>query len=329
MHQLKIIIFVLNVFWVGQITHAQKTIGFNDTVEFIKWVNVYPNKDVVKQVEFKKKLGQLIFGKKELELVKPISLIGSDSSMLVVLDQTSGSIIKFNNGEMEIPTFILKQKAFFSSLVSISHFKDEAYLFTDSSEDKVYILDINNKKLKKFNNETILAQPTGIAYSSITQEVWVVETSAHQISVFDKEGNKLRTIGKRGNGDGEFNFPTFIWIDNLGNVYIVDSMNFRVQVFDKDGKVVSVFGEAGDATGYFARPKGVATDSYGNIYIADALFHTIQIFDGDGQFLYQFGSQGQGNGEFWMPSGIFIDDENYIYVADSYNARIQVFKLMK
>ena len=67
----------------------------------------------------------------------------------------------------------------------------------------------------------------------------------------------------------EFNFPTFIWIDNKGIVYLVDTMNYRIQILDKTGNFIFSFGSIGDATGYFARPKGIATDSHGNIYVAD------------------------------------------------------------
>jgi len=84
------------------------------------------------------------------------------------------------------------------------------------------------------------------------------ETGAHRISVLNRKGEIIKRTGSRGNGPGEFNFPTFIWIDKLGNAYVVDSMNFRIQIFNKNGEFVSAFGEIGDATGYFARPKGIA-----------------------------------------------------------------------
>lgn len=312
------------------LSQAQNNPNDKPDKQYVHWVAQYPSQESnIKSGSFKKKINQIIFGKKSFKLVKPISLFAKDSMSLWVLDQGSASIVNFQNQESEIPKFIEKNLKNFTSLVGICSISDHKLLFTDSSLDKIYCIDTEKKELNSLNDNLQLSQPTGIAYSKINNEIWVVETRAHQVSVLNENGDLIKTIGSRGNEPGKFNFPTFIWIDMLGNVYIVDSMNFRVQVFDKDGELVSVFGEIGDATGYFARPKGIATDSFGNVYIADALFHTIQIFDSSGKFLYQFGSQGQDKGQFWMPSGIWIDANDYIYIADSYNSRIQVFKLAK
>ena len=64
---------------------------------------------------------------------------------------------------------------------------------------------------------------------------WIVETGAHRISCFNREGQLISVLGGRGTGPGRFNFPTFIWIDRQGQVYVVDSMNHRIQIFDPEG----------------------------------------------------------------------------------------------
>ena len=213
----------------------------------------------------------------------------------------------------------------FRSLVSAYYIKGRGLLFSDSANDMIYLLD-NKGNLKMFCKQEILLRPTGIAYNKVSQELWVVESGGHRISIFNKDGALLRRVGERGTGPGQFNFPTHIDIDKDGKAYIVDAMNFRVQILSSEGNYLSSFGEQGDASGKFARPKGIAVDREGNIYVADALFNTIQIFNKEGAFLYYFGSKGSKNGEFIMPSGLEIDDIGYIYVSDSYNNRIQVFK---
>jgi DNA-binding beta-propeller fold protein YncE len=226
----------------------------------------------------------------------------------------------------DIPHIRGKQFVRFPSLVGICFFPGNKMLFTDSYLNKIFVYNPDKKEIRTLNDSIILDQPTGIAYSEINHEIWVVETRAHYISVLDDKGRRKRTIGKRGVEPGEFNYPTSIWIDKTGKAYVIDALNFRVQIFSKDGDLISFFGENGDGGGNLARPKGIATDSYGNIYIVDALFNTVQIFDISGNFLHAFGSQGKDQGEFWMPSGIYVDDSNYIYVADSYNSRVQVFQ---
>ena len=296
----------------------------------VQWVNQFPSLDKNKKNAKKGWFTRLIFGNKNNpELIKPIAIYALSPNEFTILDQGSATIFQVKNYQKKIPKVLRKHKFNFSSLVSFCKFSNNEILFTDSRSNKIFKLNEEQNKLDVFNNNLQLQQPTGIAYSTITNEIWIVETADHRISVLNEQGQLLKTIGKRGSAQGEFNFPTSICFDKFGNAYVIDAMNFRIQVFNKAGEVISVFGEPGNATGYFARPKGIATDSHGNIYITDALYHTVQIFDIKGNFLYQFGQQGRNKGQFWMPSGIYVDDNDYIYVADSYNARIQIFLLLE
>ena len=294
----------------------------------IQWIGQYPDVKNDKNDGFKSKLGDIVFGKKANLIIKPITVIASDPEHFWILDQGNGMLVEkeFNKGK--IPNQFSRRDEPFSSLVGLCFLSNDELLFTDSRENQIFKFTQGNKNLEILNDTLKLQQPTGIAYSTLTGEICVLETGAHRVSVLSEQGELIRRFGKRGNTPGNFNFPTHIWIDSSGKIYIVDAMNFRIQIFNSKGEFLLEFGEAGDATGYLARPKGIATDSMGNIYIADALFHTVQIFDKEGKFLYYFGSQGAEKGQFWMPSGIFIDSNNYIYVADSYNARVQVFKLV-
>lgn len=170
-----------------------------------------------------------------------------------------------------------------------------------------------------------LRQPTGLAFDPQAGRLYVVDTAEHRIDVFDRGGARVASFGRRGEGAGEFNYPSLMWRAPDGRLYVTDSLNFRVQIFDPEGVFVGSFGQAGDGSGDTPRPKGVATDAHGHVYVADALFNTVQIFDGSGRFLLSLGAHGQGAGEFWLPAGVFIDGER-IYVADSYNARVQVLR---
>ncbi len=272
------------------------------------------------------KLGQFIFGKTDLKLLRPISAITMNNGSLCILDQGKSALVFAENNLGNITQFKRTEAYPFISLVGLCQSNSGGIYFTDSKLGKVFYSNRQKKQPYALNETCPLNRPTGIAFLDQKNELWVVETNAHRISIFTMRGTLIKTIGQRGVATGEFNFPTFIWIDEAGMVYVVDSMNFRVQVFNGDGEVVSIFGENGDATGYFARPKGIATDSQGNIYVVDALFNTVQIFDKEGDFLFNFGEQGHGQGQFWLPVGIYIDPEDRIYVVDSYNARIQIFR---
>ena len=182
------------------------------------------------------------------------------------------------------------------------------------------------KRAKPLTLATTLRQPTGVVFDPIGQQLFVVDTAAHQVVAIGLDGQERARFGRRGDGNGEFNFPTLIGRDHDGRLYVTDSLNFRIQLFDAQGRFISRFGRLGNATGDLSRPKGVATDRFGHVYVIDSMFHVLQIFDRNGVFLLDIGGQGQAAGEFWLPTGLYVGDNDTIYIADSHNQRVQVMR---
>jgi DNA-binding beta-propeller fold protein YncE len=203
-------------------------------------------------------------------------------------------------------------------------FAGERLWIADSGLNRVFILDRRFKLLHTIDD---LKRPTGLAYDPDRQRIYVADTLAHDVKVFDQAGKQLTTIGGRGEGDGRFNYPSHLVFAN-GHLLVNDTMNSRIQVFDSAGRYLDTFGKSGTGSGYFARTKGVAVDSEGHIYIADALSNQVQIFDQEGKFLLGFGSAGDGPGQFSMPAGLAIWND-MIYVADSLNHRVQIFRYLR
>ncbi|MDF1575194.1 MAG: 6-bladed beta-propeller [Bacteroidales bacterium] len=293
----------------------------------VKWIGEYPGERGEKRTSFGDRLSRIVFGQKPQDLMKPFNVVAVDQEQFWILDQGAGGVFQVAGGQGAWIRPLRRAELEYPSLVGICRMPGGDLLLTDSRLNRV--LRISEGQLMIFGDSIPLDQPTGIACNRSNGEVWVVETGEHQLTRISSEGKLIEKIGGRGTGPGQYNFPTFLWIDQEGRIYVVDSMNDRIQILNQEGACLGSFGESGDATGYMARPKGIATDSKGNIYVADALFHAVQIFDSQGQFLYSFGSQGQGPGEFWMPAGLYIDEKDHIFVADTYNARVQVFQLEK
>ena len=88
--------------------------------------------------------------------------------------------------------------------------------------------------------------------------------------------------GTAGSGDGEFNGPSGIAIDQQDVLYIVDSRNHRVQKFTKDGEFLATWGSLGSAEGQFNAPWGITIDQQGDVYVADHKNHRVQKFTPDG-----------------------------------------------
>ena len=295
------------------------------TAPEIRWVGQYPaDRYTAAEKGFFRKMANLLAGKQPPGLVNPMAVQAHDSTRFWVLDRKTNALIAVKKGKGEKVKMKPPDGAF-ATLIDFCLAPGRGIWMTDASQGVLYFLPAGSKRLRTI--ATDLQQPTGLVWLPRQQALWLVETGAHRLVMFNGRGDTLKTIGGRGNGPGQFNYPTHIWADRNGMVYVTDAMNFRIQIFSSAGVYLGQFGEAGDASGYFARPKGVATDSHGNIYVVDGLFHNVQVFDRQGQLLYHFGRQGREAGEFWLPTGIYIDDNDYIYIADSFNARVQIFKL--
>jgi DNA-binding beta-propeller fold protein YncE len=285
--------------------------------------------DLKREVSFTESFGQLIFGAKDVGvLASPRGLALDDQQRLFIAD-SSGSVVHM----MDLETRKYQQ---FSQLageerllspIGLAIVENDIYV-SDSILGKICVFSRQGDYKFSFGSD-ILQRPAGIAYSYPQEKLYVADTKRHIINVFDRQGDYLTEFGSRGTGRGQFNFPTYLWVDKEGKLYISDTLNYRVQVLTPDGEVLLILGRHGNRPGYFAHPCGVAADSFGNIYVGDKQFENIQIFNSQGQILMAVGGEGHGPGQFWLPAAIFIDDNNRIFVADSFNKRIQVFQLLE
>jgi sugar lactone lactonase YvrE len=175
-----------------------------------------------------------------------------------------------------------------------------------------------------FGSKDTLERPTAVAVDSARGLLYVCDTGGHRVQVYDLAGAKLiRTIGKRGNGPGELNYPEGVTVGKDGRVYVVDALNFRYQVFDADGKFLATHGQIGQEPGAFARPKGIALDSDGHVYVSDAAFCNVQVFDDQGRLLIWIGGPGAAPGQFQLTEGVFVDAADRVFVVDQMNKRVQ------
>ena len=177
-------------------------------------------------------------------------------------------------------------------------------------------------------------RPLGIAVDAERGLLWVSDASSpsgqgHAVHGHALDGGEHRlTVGRRGHGEGELFFPTFLALAPGGGLYVSDTMNARVVEFSKDGAFVRQFGERGDRFGQFDKPKGVALDAFGNVYVVDGFFAAVQIFNPEAKLLLFFGGPGDSPGFLANPAGIAIDARNRIYVANGLNFRVDVYELV-
>ena len=153
-------------------------------------------------------------------------------------------------------------------------------------------------------------------------EVVVTEYRACRVSVFSASGEKLRSFGSRGSGQGQFMAPDGVTVDGEGNILIVDNGNHRIQKFTSEGQFLTAVGTKGSGYLQFNYPKGI-TFNNNKLYVADNC--CVQILKSDLTFSSTFGRLGTGKGQFIAAWDVACDRTGKVYVADHCNSYVQVF----
>lgn len=270
---------------------------------------------------------EFLRGAEDEQMRKPMAIAVTPAGRMVVADPAAKCLHVFDWQEGEYRRLQFAGDEALEFPIAVTTDAAESIYVVDSTRRRVFVLDFEGTLLRQYGEDDALQRPTAVVLDAARGRVYVLDTPAHDIKVFERDSGKLlQRFGERGTEPGQFNYPSHLGIDGSGRLYVTDALNGRIQVLDAQGEFLAQVGQHGDGSGDFSAPKGVAVDSSGHIYVADAAFDNVQVFDTEGRLLLFFGSSGQEPGQFWMPAGLVIDSSDRIYVADTYNKRIQVFQ---
>jgi DNA-binding beta-propeller fold protein YncE len=263
-----------------------------------------------------------------LVLQRPSMLIGDDNGRLFVSDASRQAVFVFDEKAGELRVWERADGLVnFVGPSGLALAPDGGLFVADAELGFVVRLDAQGEP-RAVIGRGVLTRPTGLAHDPRTGGLFVADTYAHNIKVFDSAGALVRTIGGRGEGDGEFNFPTHLVLAQ-GELYVTDTLNSRVQVFSTDGDVLTrKFGARGLYLGNLVRPKGVGVDSEGNVYVVESYYDSLLVFSNRGEFLLPIGGTGTSTGRFFLPAGVWVDGKNRVHVADMFNGRIVLFQFL-
>ena len=121
------------------------------------------------------------------------------------------------------------------------------------------------------NPPDALTEPTDAITDPANGDIYVAESHTNvedpnligRITVLDRNGRYLRTIGQTGTRPAEFRTPHMIAFDSQGRLIVADRHNHRIQILTKDGKYVGEYRE-------FSRVSGIAIDRNDMLYAADS-----------------------------------------------------------
>lgn len=213
------------------------------------------------------------------------------------------------------------------------------------SDTNLFVLDTKNHRITIWKRATGTAQaaygsfggavgqfrsPGGMAHHPTLNRFAVADTDNNRVQVFEFDPStgaisNVLVFGSAGSGTGQFNKPSGIAIDSLGNIVVADTKNHRIQRFGSTGSYLGQFGTLGTLAGNLNEPADVAVDSNGVVYVADRGNHRLQGFDSLGTALWTLGGAGSGPGQFSLPNGVELGVFGRIFVADTSNNRVQIF----
>ena len=188
----------------------------------------------------------------------------------------------------------------------------------------VHVLPSLEMRGVSINTITGVSSPWGVAVSE-RGEVVVSEYNGNCISVFNREGKKIRKIGSKGSSKTQFETPNGVAITSDNHILVADKYNHRIQMFTMEGEFVKSAGEKGNRPLQFIFPSGIAVHPSGLVYIVDQCNDRIQVLNPNLSLSHMFGSHGSGPGQFIRPHDVACDSSGIVYVTDYDNHRVQLF----
>ncbi len=200
---------------------------------------------------------------------------------------------------------------------------------SDTVRRSVLMFDVPSGEFRQIGDKEpgTLRKPLGVATDSYCN-LYVADGTANSVSVFDQDGEFLRTFG----GSDWFDRLAHVEVDPDGQrVYCVDtggvdSEQHQVRVFDaQSGVHLFDFGSRGDGPGQLNLPRDIAMGPDRRLYVVDGGNFRIQVFNSDGGYIRQIGAIGVRPGQFSRPKGVDTDSEGNIYVSDAAFGNFQIF----
>ena len=154
----------------------------------------------------------------------------------------------------------------------------------------------------------------------------VADTDNHRIVKLNQDGQLVTTWGQYGHGDGQFDQPSAIALDNEGNCYVLDAAtgNNKISKFDPNGVFLFSWGKSGDGNNdgegefFFHQAwSDIIVSPDDEIFISDTGNDRIQKFTTAGDFidfLDGFTGECSSNCQLTLPSGLAFDDAGNLFI---------------
>ena len=211
-------------------------------------------------------------------------------------------------------------------------------------DDSLYLTDNGDHTVRKFSPDGKLLLQIGVPNQpspfmsntpfcrcthtalSPTGDIYVSDGYSNAcVHKFSPDGKLIKTWGRPGTREGEFNLPHNIACDAAGQVYVADRENHRIQVFDGDGNYLRQINN-------LHRPCGLAITKgacpcllVGELGPYMAVNHAtpnlgprLMVLDNDGKLINRLGQDKPSTapGAFVAPHSVALDSVGDLYVGE-------------
>ena len=248
---------------------------------------------------------------------KPGGLSFNSKQQLIVAELDGKKLSVFDRDNKKVETITCEK---FSRPTGVAVDKD----------DNIYVYDMNNSSLLKFNKEGKLVKVVGRKGTRLGESIelglikifndtlYVCDSGNHRVQILNTELEYMDSFGCRSDGDGQFNEPNDIAQDGAGNLYMTDTKSCHVQVFERFEQFLSTFiKKKGTASKQLDCPCGICVGPDQFVYVCDNKNKCVSVFNTSGDFVTSFG-------QFSSPAGIVIDDDGFVYVSDCYVSKVYI-----
>jgi hypothetical protein len=230
----------------------------------------------------------------------------------------------------------------------------QGYLLVgNNGRDNIEVYDPTNGDRLAIIGEGLVKMPNTINIDS-NGNIYVTDSKAHRIWVFDPDYVHIRTIGEPGSGEGQLKFPSDA--DFVGTqvtvrkktvlveqLFVTDQGNRRIQVFDLDGTHVrSIYplltlsdicldwgwgcptGE--NYRGSFNRLQAIEVDALGRLNVLDIFEAAVTIIDPETDLVVgSYGGWGAGASNLRSPLDVLVTGSGTAIVTDNGKDELKEF----
>ncbi len=254
----------------------------------------------------------------------------ADDGTVYVSSAEKGTLLTIVDGEVEASS--LTPKVFKDNdLGGVDVLPNGQLVVVNEDSGQVAVINSELELIERFaqsgGGAGELSNPGPVAVS-INQKIYVGDVNNKRVSVFNQQGLFLYTIG-RGGISGDLKKPGHVSIDAEENVYVLEGAE-RISIFNVVGELLARF-TAKDLKQYFGKtPKfsALTADLDGNLYIGDRVQSRITVFDWRNlKVLKNIGSLGQSRGQYRNISYLSINARGQLAVLDKKNKKLEVYQL--